>query len=93
MEARADALAERVVRSHMPEQHREFYQQLPFLLVGYVDQQGYPWATLLEGAPGFLTSPNEHSLTVSLSSDSALPQYQMLEQGMASGGPQLWQLP
>ena len=45
------------IRSFMPEQHRDFYGQLPFVLVGSVDQQGWPWASSLAGKPGFLNPP------------------------------------
>ena len=41
----------KVIRDFMPDQHRAFYGQLPFLLVGVVDADGKPWATVLEGQP------------------------------------------
>lgn len=47
----------RVVRDYMPDQHRQFYAELPFLVLGTVDAQGHPWASMLEGEPGFATSP------------------------------------
>ena len=54
---RMDELGRRVIRSEMPDQHRTFYQQLPFMLYGAVDADGNPWASILEGAPGFAKSP------------------------------------
>jgi ferredoxin-NADP reductase/predicted pyridoxine 5'-phosphate oxidase superfamily flavin-nucleotide-binding protein len=54
---RMEALGRRVVRSEMPDQHRRFYQQLPFMLYGAVDADGNPWASILEGPPGFAHSP------------------------------------
>lgn len=54
----------RVIRDFMPEQHRSFYAQLPFLVVGAVDRDGALWATLLEGAPGFVSSPDPQTLRV-----------------------------
>lgn len=54
---RMDELGRRVIRSEMPDQHRTFYQQLPFMLYGAVDADGNPWASILEGAPGFAHSP------------------------------------
>ncbi|WP_223569245.1 pyridoxamine 5'-phosphate oxidase family protein [Pseudomonas sp. BF-R-26] len=54
---RMDVLGRRVIRSEMPDQHRAFYQQLPFMLYGAVDADGNPWASILEGAPGFAHSP------------------------------------
>lgn len=56
----AERMAEfgsRVVRAYMPDQHRQFYAQLPFLVVAAVDARGDAWAGLLEGAPGFAHSP------------------------------------
>ncbi len=32
----------RVIRDHMPDQHRDFFAQLPLLLVGSLDDQGAP---------------------------------------------------
>ncbi|PKH07403.1 pyridoxamine 5'-phosphate oxidase family protein [Moritella sp. Urea-trap-13] len=52
----------RVIRDHMPQQHREFYQQLPFIFVGHGDKDGWPWASILFNHPGFIHSPDEQSL-------------------------------
>ena len=52
------------IRDHMPEQHREFFALLPFLLVGSVDADGQPWASVLAGAPGFARSPDPRLLDV-----------------------------
>lgn len=54
---RMEAFGRRVIRREMPDQHRQFYQQLPFMLYGAVDANGDPWASVLEGAPGFAHSP------------------------------------
>ena len=37
-----EQFGQRVIRDHMPEQHREFYNQLPFLFVGHSDKEGWP---------------------------------------------------
>jgi len=59
-----ESFARRVVRDFMPEQHRDFYAQLPFVLVGTVDDQGRPWASLLAGRPGFMQSPDPRQLEI-----------------------------
>jgi ferredoxin-NADP reductase/predicted pyridoxine 5'-phosphate oxidase superfamily flavin-nucleotide-binding protein len=59
---RMEAFGRKVIRTWMPDQHREFYQQLPFLLYGAVDADGRPWASMLEGAPGFAHSPDPEHL-------------------------------
>jgi ferredoxin-NADP reductase/predicted pyridoxine 5'-phosphate oxidase superfamily flavin-nucleotide-binding protein len=57
VQERMDVLGRRVIRKEMPDQHRSFYQQLPFMLYGAVDANGHPWASVLEGEPGFAHSP------------------------------------
>jgi predicted pyridoxine 5'-phosphate oxidase superfamily flavin-nucleotide-binding protein len=54
----------RVIRDYMPDQHREFFAQLPFVLVGTVDARGQPWASVLAGEPGFVSSPDPRRLVV-----------------------------
>ena len=54
----------RVIRDHMPEQHREFYQQLPFIFVGHADAHGCPWASILFNEPGFIHSPDNKTLSI-----------------------------
>lgn len=53
-----------VIRDHMPEQHREFYAQLPFLFVGHTDSQGWPWASILFNPSGFISSANNKNLHI-----------------------------
>ncbi|WP_277977725.1 pyridoxamine 5'-phosphate oxidase family protein [Pantoea endophytica] len=57
-------VGQRVIRDHMPDQHRDFYAQLPFIVAGSVDAHGDAWATLLEGQPGFIFSPNATTLDI-----------------------------
>ncbi|RTE67534.1 hypothetical protein EH243_00890 [Amphritea opalescens] len=61
---RVAQVSERFIRQSMPPQHRQFFHELPFIVLGLVDQQGYPWAIPLFGKPGFITSPNETALTL-----------------------------
>jgi predicted pyridoxine 5'-phosphate oxidase superfamily flavin-nucleotide-binding protein len=57
-------LGPRAIRDHMPDQHREFFEQLPMLLVGSVDAQQRPWASMLTGLPGFIATPDAQHLRV-----------------------------
>ena len=56
--------ARKVVRPHLPEQHRAFHTALPFLIAAARDAEGRPWATLLAGPEGFVTSPDPRSLVI-----------------------------
>ena len=54
----------RFIRDHMPDQHREFFAQLPFLVAGTLGAAGHPQAALLAGPPGFAHSPDPRRLRV-----------------------------
>ncbi|MCZ8257782.1 MAG: pyridoxamine 5'-phosphate oxidase family protein [Polaromonas sp.] len=54
----------RVIRDFMPDQHREFFEQLPFIVAGTVDETGQPWASILAQPPGFIHSPDAHHLVL-----------------------------
>ncbi|MGI9388017.1 MAG: pyridoxamine 5'-phosphate oxidase family protein [Methyloligellaceae bacterium] len=56
--------ARKVVRDHLPEQHRAFHTAQPFLVVSARDGQGRPWVTLLDGPDGFVTSPDPQQLAI-----------------------------
>lgn len=75
----------RVIRDYMPDQHRTFFAQLPFVVLGSVDTQGDVWATLRANAPGFLQSPDPRTLAVSLARDPSDPAEAGLDDGDAIG--------
>ncbi|NWA85876.1 pyridoxamine 5'-phosphate oxidase family protein [Pseudomonas sp. D2002] len=75
----------KVIRDHLPEQHRDFYPLLPYLLLGVVDAQGIPWATLLEGAPGFAHSPDPQTLQIDSLPSKADPALAALHSGASVG--------
>ena len=58
------AAARRFMRDYLVPQHREFFQQLPFIVVGSVDPSGQPWASIVAGRPGFATSADPKHLRV-----------------------------
>ena len=61
---RMRGVGQRVIRPFMPEQHRQFFAQLPFIMVGAVDTMGRPWASMLVGEPGFMRSPHDRQLDI-----------------------------
>lgn len=70
---RMDAVGRRNVRDRLIDQHRQFYPQLPFVVLGAVDASGDVWATVRANRPGFLHAPDEHRLHVELSRDADDP--------------------
>lgn len=61
---KVDRQGRRAARRFLTEQHRSFFPQLPYVFVGSVGADGQPWASMLMGAPGFVHSPDPHSLGV-----------------------------
>ena len=54
--------AQRFIRDYMTDQHREFFARLSFVAVGMLDAAGLPWAGMLAGRPGFISTPDERHL-------------------------------
>lgn len=73
--------ARRVVRDHLPEEHREFYAALPFVVAAARDRRGLPWVTLLTGEPDFIQSRDERSLDI----DGAPTRGDALENALVAG--------
>jgi uncharacterized protein len=84
-EARMREIGPRVIRDHLPDQHREFFEQLPTLLVGSVDAQGRPWASMLVGFPGFIETPDARHLHVDVLPRADDPLRAQLRVGAALG--------
>lgn len=74
-----------VIRDHMPDQHRDFYAQLPFVFIGHADARGWPWASILHGEPGFLDSADAGSLEVRALPLQGDPLGESLLEGMPVG--------
>jgi predicted pyridoxine 5'-phosphate oxidase superfamily flavin-nucleotide-binding protein len=64
---KAEQIGTRMIRSFMPEQHREFFAQLPALLVATTDNEGQPHASVLWGDAGFAWSPHPELLCIGAS--------------------------
>ena len=91
-QARAGVTAERMeiigrrnIRPFMPDQHRTFFEQIPFIVVGSVDRDGWPWASVLSGWPGFVTSPDPRTLRIAARPISGDPLVDTLRPGAAVG--------
>lgn len=74
-----------LARTWMPDQHREFYARLPFVVLGAVDRQGDVWATLRAGQPGFMNSPDPQTLHINLEPEPNDPAQEGMGEGDAIG--------
>ncbi|MEP3274964.1 MAG: pyridoxamine 5'-phosphate oxidase family protein [Stappiaceae bacterium] len=80
-----EQFSRQAMRRFMPDQHRTFFSQLPFMVVGAVDQDGWPWASLLAGRPGFIQSPDRTTLAIDSLSVSGDPVRDSLKDGAPVG--------
>ena len=67
IQERQHQLGLRMIRDHMPDQHREFFGMLESVHLGAIDGDGHPWAIMRTGASGFMTSPNDKALVIASS--------------------------
>ncbi|HKW85224.1 MAG TPA: pyridoxamine 5'-phosphate oxidase family protein [Burkholderiaceae bacterium] len=74
-------IGDRVIRDHMTEQHRELFRKLPTLVVGSVDAQRRPWASILAGEPGFVHDLDATRLRI----DALAPPGDRLAEHLAPG--------
>ena len=82
---RMEEIGPRVIRDFMPDQHREFFEQLPFVVAGTVDAAGQPWASVLARPPGFIHSPDAHHLVLRAQPLAGDPLQETLVEGAAMG--------
>jgi len=75
----------RVIRPFMPEQHRTFFAQLPFVVLGSVDAQAQPWASVLARPAGLVSTPHEAQIRVQALPEASDPLASTLAAGAALG--------
>lgn len=77
--------ARKVIRSYLPDEHRKFYSTLPYVVAAARDEAGRPWATILAGAPGFISSPDSETLRIDGGVAAGDALYGMFEPGADVG--------
>lgn len=82
---RMERAGRRSIHAFTSDQHRAFFAQLPFLLVGSVDESDWPWVSLLSGPAGFATSPYPRRLDIAALPISGDPLSAALEPGAQLG--------
>lgn len=68
-----DPRGRRAIRTFMLDEHRAFFAKLPFAIIGTLDGEGQPWASVLSAPPGFIQSPDPLRLAISARPLSADP--------------------
>lgn len=78
-----EPIGQRIIRPYLPDEHRELFEKLPYLVVGAVDASGQPYATVIAGTAagassgaepgpggGFVRTPDDRTLQI-----GALPRH------------------
>lgn len=73
------------IRNCMTEQQQTFYPNLPFVLVGSLDQSGQPWASILTSQPGFMHALDQQQLRIDAMPAVTDPLHANLHMGAALG--------
>lgn len=80
-----ERMGRKIHRPFMPEQHRTFFAQLPFLIAGSVDAHDWPWASILFGEPGFVSTPDDRTLLIDAAPVPGDPLAENIEAGAPVG--------
>jgi len=73
------------IRPFMPDQHRDFFELLPYVLIAARDGTGWPVPTMLAGLPGFISSSDPTTLRVATMADPQDPVRALLTAGAEFG--------
>jgi predicted pyridoxine 5'-phosphate oxidase superfamily flavin-nucleotide-binding protein len=80
-----EKLGRHVIRPSLTDPQREFFARLPWLLVGSLDPDGQPHASVLTGAPGFVHAPGPDRLRIDARPEPDDPLADHLVPGAALG--------
>lgn len=74
-----------VIRDYLPQEHRDFYQQLPYVLAGHADSQGWPWASMLFNQSSLMVSTQPEVLSINAKPVPGDPLLRSLNEGLKLG--------
>jgi predicted pyridoxine 5'-phosphate oxidase superfamily flavin-nucleotide-binding protein len=64
IQAKIDKQGRQIIREFLTQQHQQFFAQLPYVIVGTVDETGFPSASILLGKPGFISILSDRLIQV-----------------------------
>jgi len=69
----------------MPPQHRYFFANLQYFILGTLDAQGRPWASILTGPHGFIRPVSPNHLALVTEGSEGDPVLENLSAGWVAG--------
>ena len=64
VEERVRKFGNKLVRDHLIDQHKVFFENLPYVFVALHDEYGQLWVSIIEIRPGFIQSPDNKALNL-----------------------------
>lgn len=80
-----ERFGQQVIRDYLPQEHRDFYQQLPYILAGHADSNGWPWASMLFNQSSLMVSPHPEVLNINAKPVVGDPLLNSLNEGLRVG--------
>jgi predicted pyridoxine 5'-phosphate oxidase superfamily flavin-nucleotide-binding protein len=80
---RIERIGRKIIRDFMLDQHRALFAELPFLVIGALDRKDRPWASILAGPRGFISSPDSRTLRI----DARPSERDPLAESLVAGAP------
>ena len=64
VDKRTDKLGNKLIRDHIIDQHKEFFEGLSYVFVALHDGDAKPWVSLVQGPAGFINSSDKKTLNL-----------------------------
>ncbi len=81
MREQIDMLTDRLMHDEMPDQHHAFFAGLEYIFLSTVCEDGNPYASILTGSAGFVSSADAKTLTITKPVDDRSPAFASLAVG------------
>jgi len=65
IDQRIHKVGNKLIRDHIIDQHKIFFEKLSYVFIALHDADGKPWISIMQGKPGFINSPESKTLNVS----------------------------
>ena len=65
VDQRIHKMGNKLIRDHIIDQHKEFFEHLSYVFIALHDEYGRPWVSVVQGDSGFIDSPDQKTLNIS----------------------------
>jgi predicted pyridoxine 5'-phosphate oxidase superfamily flavin-nucleotide-binding protein/ferredoxin len=82
---RMERFGQQVIRDYLPQEHRDFYERLPYVFAGHADKNGWPWASMLFNQQSLMASRHPERLSINAKPINGDPLHDSLTEGLKVG--------